>query len=159
MTPDEVREIAEKLHDYATHFAPRDWAYTRDLGDLKSVRYGATNPYDHWRARWRRALGCFVGRAPSLGGHRISRWGMARTYLRSHIVMPDGVLDGGSIIAHWEETGEYLQFVQPTVGALIAAWLLYDADNPHAQRVATEMKRIQDDYAARLGIQGQEEPT
>lgn len=148
MTPEDVRAVAQELRDHATHFEPRDWRYTRDLGDLVALRYG--NDPSLWR-RVKQAMRYLTGRhGLNLAGLSVSRWAMIRVSLERDPRLPDGVLDGGCILTHWEETGEYLQYVQPTVGAMIAEWLTAEPDNPHAVRVATEMRRIQDDYAERL---------
>ena len=80
----------------------------------------------------------------------VSRWRMAAVLLVREKNLPDGILDEGNIITHWEETGEYLQYVQPSVGTLIAEWMLAEPTNQHAQAVAAEMRRIQDAYVARL---------
>ena len=144
ISPELVAEVARTLHNYATIFHAGDWAYTRDHGDLVAIRYD--EPFDHPWARLKRAVGYLFGRTD------VSRWQMIRVTLPREKHLPDGILDGGNIITHWEETGEYLQFVQPSVGALIANWLAAEPMNPHAQRVAIEMRRIQDDYAARLGL-------
>jgi hypothetical protein len=145
-TIDEVRETAAELRDYATHFAPRDWRYTWDIGDLKEIRY--SNDFDRFRTRLVRSVRWALER--KRGPWTVGRFRMAAYALRRNKHRPDGILDGGNIITHWEETGEYLQYVQPTVGALIAGWLDAEPENPHAQLVAAEMRRIQDAYAARL---------
>jgi len=78
---------------------------------------------------------------------------MARAEIRSYDSLPDGVLDGGSIITHWEETGEYLQYVQPSVGALLADLMDAHPELPEVQAIAAEMKRINDDYGARVAAE------
>ena len=148
LTSEQVRKLAADLRTYATHFAPRDWDYTRNHGNLTAIRYDY--PTDRLRYRIREALAWLIRRDRLGGDFKTNRWLMARTALRREAHLPDGVLDGGNIITHWEETGEYLQYVQPTVGALIAEWLDTEPENPHAQKVATEMCRIQDAYTERL---------
>lgn len=140
-----VREVAEDLRAYATHFAPRDWDYTRNLGGLRAIRY--VDRHDTLRRRLRSAWGVLTD-APDWTSK--PHWQVAWAMLAREKHLPDGELDNGNIITHWEETGEYLQFVQPSVGALIADWLAAEPESPHAQRVAGEMRRIQDAYAARL---------
>lgn len=145
-TTSAVRETAAELRAYATHFAERDWRYTRDLGSLREIRYASG--FDALHNRIRRALRDLFGHQP--GWFKVNRFRSAWWTLERDKNLPDGVLDGGNIITHWEETGEYLQYVQPTVGALIADWLDAEPENPHAQLVAAEMRRIQDAYADRL---------
>ena len=43
------------------------------------------------------------------------------------------------------------QFVQPSVGSLLADFLMKDPTHPSARAMAGEMKRILDAYALRLG--------
>jgi hypothetical protein len=56
--------------------------------------------------------------------------------------LPDGSLDEGSIITFWGETGEYLQFVQPSVGDLLVKFLRDQPENPHAIKITEELDRI-----------------
>lgn len=146
-----VHAMADQLRQYATHFAPRDWDYTRDLGDLKAIRYD-----DDLRVRIRMAFrALFRVRPDSLARViKVSRWRMFRAHLRRDKHLPDGVLDGGRILTHWEETGEYLQYVQPSVGALLAGLMDAHPDLPEVQAIATEMKRINDRYGDRLAEEG-----
>lgn len=145
----DVHAFADQLRQYATHFTPRDWCYTRDVGDLREIRYDGKTDALAFRARmamralvkrrqdWEKAVG-------------VSRWRMCVTHLRRDRHLPDGVLNGGSVIAYWEETGEYLQYVQPSVGALLADLMDAHPDLPEVQAIADEMKRINDDYGARI---------
>jgi hypothetical protein len=145
----DVRAVARELHDYATHFEPRDWDWTRDHGDLSRIVYD--NDRDRLRSRVRRALAYLFRRLrPWEKQFGVSRWRMFLHTLKRERHLPDGVLDNGGIIVYWEESGEYLQYVQPTVGALIANWMDAEPDNPHAIAVATEMARIQQRYADRI---------
>lgn len=145
----DVHAWADQLRQYATHFAPRDWDYTRDLGDLKSIRYSGRN--SALRVRLRMAFRALVKRRADWERMiKVSRWRMVRAHLRRDNHLPDGVLDGGSIITHWEETGEYLQYVQPSVGELLADLMDAHPDLPEVVAIAAEMKRINDRYAERL---------
>lgn len=155
---DSVHAMADQLRQYATHFAMRDWDYTRET-QIRHIRYrGDWTGYDHPRRRVARLLGRFVKRDrldKDLFGMRVPfGWRhpliAARVALRTERHQPDGVLDEGAIITHWEETGEYLQYVQPSVGALLADWLDADPESDHAQAIAAEMKRINDRYGERV---------
>lgn len=142
---DRVHQFADQLRQYATHFAPRDWNYTRDVGDLRmfhvrEVRRGARQAFKY-ATRGVDDIG--LGETPS-------RWGMVRAALRGIRSHPDGVLDNGGIVTHWEETGEYLQYVQPSVGALLADLMDAHPDLPEVQAIADEMKRINDAYGERV---------
>lgn len=149
LSRDQVVERARNLRAHAEHFQQRDWDYTRDTGDLVAVRYD--NPYDSLGQRVRRALRWLCGRHGVMGPRGIrERLLWAKIGLRRERNMPDGVLNGGNILTFWEEDGEYLQYVQPSVGSLIATWLEAEPESPHAQAVAAEMARIQERYAARI---------
>jgi hypothetical protein len=70
--------------------------------------------------------------------------------LRREANTPDGILDSGNIITFWEETGEYLNLMQPTVGTLIADFILEDPTNPHAIKINKEITRLHKNYAKRI---------
>lgn len=148
--------MADQLRQYATHFAPRDWCYTRDHGDLSAIRYarpeetlrGRVKASVYWLFRRTRKWECDLG-VDGLAW----RFRMALHALRRDRHLPDGVLDNGAVITVWEETGEYLQYVQPSVGALLADLMDAHPDLPEVQSVAAEMKRINDDYGVRLSAE------
>ena len=141
--------IAQHLRSLAEHFEQHDWNYTRDKGALHSIRFDY--PEDRPLGRLRRAFGWLLKPQPVFAkGWAPNRFAMFAYCLRRDRHLPDGQLDGGSILTFWEETGEYLQMVQPSVGSLIADWLEAEPDNPHAQRVAAEMRRIADAYSERI---------
>lgn len=147
-----VHEFADQLRQYATHFEMRDWCYTRDTGRLVALRY--SDHADTLRGRLASAARWLTRRTQEW--ERVAGWNglawrlrMVIHCLRRDRHLPDGVLDNGAIVTHWEETGEYLQYVQPSVGAMLADWMDADPDSPHAQRIADEMKRINDDYGRR----------
>lgn len=176
MTEKATLAMADQLRQYAEHFAQRDWNYTRKH-DVVAIRY-AYKPYrsrgdgkmhrdyDHPISRIRRVivdLGPWWASASRRRNrdnfvermHREFSYAFRLKFaltntLRRDKHLPDGVLDNGGIITHWEETGEYLQYVQPSVGSLIADWMEAEPDNPHAQRVAAEMKRVNDAYGERI---------
>jgi hypothetical protein len=166
----DVMKRGELLEAYATHFAFRDWDYTRDTGvhrilyknRKRKTRAGRTLRFDPSRlpyrvqhaltGLWRDVVTDPNWRKPE--GHwtktlNVSPWRMFKARLRENN-LPDGVLDGGSVITYWEETGEYLQMVQPSVGALVAEWLQAEPENEYAQKVAAELERIAARYSERL---------
>jgi hypothetical protein len=134
----------------------RDWNYTRE-SDIRHIRMrGDWSGYNHPIRRLGRFLRDYVRRGDdwcSREGRRIA-WRHplihAQVTLSTETHMPDGVLDGGAIITHWEETGEYLQYVQPSVGALLADLMDAHPDLPEVQAIADEMKRINDGYGERI---------
>jgi hypothetical protein len=149
MNREEVLQVADDLRSYAEHFEFRDWNYTRDLGKLESIRY--SYPEQKLLGRVKKSLYWLFHRAQSWEKQlKVRRVSMAFYALHRDTNLPDGVLDGGSVITFWEETGEYLQMVQPTVGSLIGKWLQAEPESEHARLVAAEMKRIQDGYTDRI---------
>lgn len=156
----DVHAWADQLRQYATHFEISDWNYTRNLDGMKHIRYerdtAGSNRIDRrWRRGIRRLLGPNDELARMLGvtGWK-DRWYGFLCAIRKGQNVPDGVLDGGGIITYWEEVGEYLQYVQPSVGALLADLMDAHPDLPEVQAIAAEMKRINDDYAARIEAGG-----
>ena len=158
-TPETTLAMADQLRQYAEHFAPRDWDYTRDTGDLEFIRHRRDHTgHNRIDRRVRDALCALLGwhRPPpepfmDLQPHGLrARWITFKIKLRKDDNMPDGVLDGGCIITHWEETGEYLQYVQPSVGSLLADFMEAEPDHPHALKIAGEMRRINKRYGDRL---------
>jgi hypothetical protein len=151
---DTVHQMADQLRQYATHFAFRDWDYTRDVGDLRPLHFGSRWPSIGAALRY---LVCGVTHIfPEEPKMRPGRWAMVRAALRSYDNEPDGVLDDGAVITIWEETGEYLQYVQPSVGALIADLMDAHPNLTEVRVLAAEMKRINDRYGARVAGEGGE---
>lgn len=152
----DVHEYADQLRQYATHFAPEDWDYDRELGDLRIYR---TDPNrlrrrlaNAWRALTRRHRDWEREMFPDL---LTFRWRLhsVRRALGRQLLSPDGVVNGGFVITFWEETGEYLHYVQPSVGALLADLMDDVPEHPVVQAIADEMKRINDRYGERVGAE------
>lgn len=160
MTKDEVIKTAELLRQYAEHFSMRDWDWTRNT-KIKKVTYrdqSARGGYDHWFERTKRAAGHLLRPrqdelSRELGVHR---WAMAKVSLRGDQHRPDGVLENASVYSYWEETGEYLQLMQPSVGSRVADFLEHYPDHPAAQTIAAEIRRHQDRYHERINASGGE---
>lgn len=152
---DLVHAMADQLRQYATHFEMRDWNYTRET-DIKHIR--RRGDYSGSNHPVRRLLAGFTPRKDpfreSIGMGRWWAWRhpliTARVVLRTEDHMPDGWLDDGCIITAWEETGEYLQYVQPSVGALLADLMDAHPELPEVVAIAAEQKRINDAYGARI---------
>lgn len=155
-----MEKIVQHFDALANHFEHYDWEYTRKDG-IEHIRYtDEHNPYDKLSNRIKRAFGWGFGNTPSwlyvfeekksLWRRLRNRWSMFKYSLRRDSNTPDGVLAGGKIIVFWEEDGEYLQFVQPSVGALLSTFLQEDPENPHAIAIVKEMKRIQRAYDKRI---------
>lgn len=167
-------EAVVYLRDLAHHFEVRDWDYTR-VTDVRHIRVvGDYSGYDRPDRRVVRAAQALFG--PRTGVWRGRREGtraqrfvaavrfrceLALVHLRTDPHTPDGSLDDGSVITFWEETGEYLQMVQPTVGALLADFLLAEPDHPHAVLIRAELDRLLARYTARAAagqVTGKPEP-
>lgn len=147
--------IGHILMSRATHHDHGNgWVYSRDLGGIKHIRY--SGDWKGWDALHRRIWRAF-NPLRLLGLDRMSRfWTSRRDYtpknlalmaianIRVHMAtdrhLPDGKV--GPVITHWEEDGEYIEMVGPTVGEKIAAFLTEDPANPHAVAIAEEIARV-----------------
>lgn len=154
---DDVREVAAELKAYATHFEHRDWNYTRHH-NLKHVRRKSDySGYDHpWQRVKRWADDYLPGKRTSWLAKECQKlawrhpWIHLRASLQTERNLPDGMLDSGNILVFWEEVAEYLQYVQPSVGELLADLMDRHPELPEVQAIAAEMKRIQDAYDVRI---------
>lgn len=134
---------ADELKTAATLFVYDDWHAEGDLGGLTSIRYswsedtvwGRVKQALRWLTRKRQPWEQMLG---------VGRFAMARYALRRDRHLPDCRLDGGNVLVYWSETADYIQQMQPKVGALVAEWMLAEPDNPHALAIAREMQRIED---------------
>lgn len=150
----DVEKWGAILRSYATHHDHGDgWVYTRDTGDLEAIYYKSSRTgYDHWTKRLKRALNVkqLLGRdglSKQLGlqprGLK-DHWYTAQAHFivnfRRSRSIPDGQINGNPM--HWEEDGEYIQCVGPTVGVKIADFLENEPENPYAVAIAEEMNRI-----------------
>jgi hypothetical protein len=145
----------EYLDFISNVFVHRDWEYTRDT-NIKKIEY--KKGFDDLNTVKFRIKMAFRSLTRSKK-HGI----LYDTNLRQRIVMsfyhlkkdanlPDGHLDGGNVITFWEETGEYIQLVQPSVGSLLAKFLKEDPENPHAKIINAELDRIHEGHILRLGM-------
>lgn len=149
-------KTVEYLDLLANHFAFRDWDYTRK-SNIESVRY--TKGHDEANSmRYRIRHACFwmFGKTPewySALGEKNSpakRFRMATYSLKRDHNLPDGVLDSGNVVTFWEETGEYLNLMQPTVGALLATFLKEEPEHPHAILITKELERLHKRFDKRI---------
>lgn len=150
-----TKKIVKDFKFMANLFAS-EWDYTRNH-HLKSIRYeDEYNPYDKFSNRLKHALECLYRRDGVFASELFGPWTMKnRLSLALHSIkrddnLPDGSLAGGKIITYWEEDGEYLQLIQPSVGSLIADFLEQEPENPHAILIVKEMERIRRNYVKRL---------
>jgi hypothetical protein len=141
----------------------RDWDYTRHT-KITRIRYEDDfKGYNRLDKRvWRSLKEIFSKQSIIFRSDKNEVWykkirnsfywrvAMVITYMRTDRHLPDGILDGGCVVSLWEETGEYLQMVQPQVGAMFADWLIAEPNNPHAKKILKELKRVQKAYTARI---------
>lgn len=139
------------LDAYANHFSERDWNYTRKT-DIKDIRYTGER-LDPLSKRLTSGFH-FLFRSKKHGIiYDNGFWLRIRMFfysLERYKNAPDGHLDSGKILVLWEEDGEYLQMVQPTVGALLANFLKEDPEHPHAKIIIAELDRILAGYSERI---------
>jgi hypothetical protein len=143
-----MNESVQYLDDLANHFAHRDWDYTRNHG-IKHIRY-VDNDRDGLGYRLARSFRWLLKRPAYFPlSLKMSLW-LSAYALKKQDNLPDGHLDGGNVITHWEETGEYLQMVQPSVGALLVNFLKEEPDHKHAKIIIAELDRISNRYNERV---------
>ena len=171
-TNEEVLRVASLLRDFASHHAPTDWDYSRDLHEMTRIAHksdwtGSNRPIERARRLVPTVLRSLRAQDPidrlleegqtlcqKIAGRLRSACTDARLVLLPDRNLPDGTLANGTVITYWEEDGEYIQLVQPTVGLLIADFLAQCPDHPHARAVAAEIARVQERYARRVAQEG-----
>ena len=150
MSTKRAKKSVQYLDMMANHFEFRDWDYTRK-SNIKEIRYEkGFDKYNEFKSRLRRSLRWAFGKTPNWITQLEGKWSnglikratMAIYLLKRDKNEPDGILDSGNIITHWEETGEYLSLVQPTVGALLANFLKEEPEHPHAKIITKELDRL-----------------
>ncbi len=144
------------LDALANHFEFRDWDYTRQ-DHIKSIRYTPEqDQHNKLSQRIKQAAWWMFGKTPewyqALGEKNslAKRFRMATYCLKRDHNLPDGVLDSGNVITFWEETGEYLNLMQPTVGALLVTFLKEEPEHPHAKLITKELERLHKRYDKRI---------
>jgi len=147
------------LNTTANHFEHCDWDYTR-LSHIKSIKYESKHDKTNsFLFRLKSVLRWLFGPTPNfikeleptLLGRTKNRICIAYFLFIKEKNVPDGVLlNSGGVITEWEETGEYLQLVQPSVGALLADFLKEDPEHPHAKIITAELDRIIERYNERV---------
>lgn len=156
----ETTKVGSILRRFATHHNHGEgWKYTRSTGDLEHIRYRHDHTgYDHWTKRWARGLNIdhllardglsrgmhsYLKGEPlwkQVRGRVLSAVAWFRVSVRKDKNLPDGTINGNLI--HWEEDGEYIECVGPTVGVKIADFLEQEPNHPHAIAIAAEINRI-----------------
>lgn len=143
-------EATEYLRGLAERGALSDWSYTRLHRVSRVEHIGDPSSWERFKNAARAAFK-FPFRLDSLAKMLgLSRWYVYKYKIkqewRGKRRIPDGSLKGGSILSYWEEDGEYIQIMQPSVGLLIADWLDANPDDPHAVKVRDQMEKIISEY-------------
>lgn len=152
-----VHTAAKRLRDIYP-FVTDGWDYTRNIGDLTEIRYN--RPSDQFWGRKGRLASGLSWLNPSRHkwalnrdeGYRWRYWWRIRMFLfvlKRDKNLPDGVLAGGNVITFWEEYGEYIQLMQPSIGDLLADLMDAHPDLPEVQALAAEQDRITKRYRER----------
>jgi len=155
----EVLAVAKRLEGYLVHCLGGNWDYSRETG-IKHIRMeGDWTGYNHPFSRLKRTIELFIGKSGlTHDWGRDHAWKYPRSAIKvwmgteKHI--PDGGM-GGTIITHWEEDGEYIQYVQPRVGKLLVDLMKKFPDLPEVQAIASEMIKIENEYSERLDAEKQ----
>ena len=151
--PVTAKDAAERLKFLSNIFVHRDWVFTHDT-DIDHIRFtqDITGKNVWWRRIPREVAEAFkdffvqddiwmmLGTNTRFNLRRLFRYLILAGALDNNL--PDGALKEGRIITFWAEDGEYLELVPPSVGDLLADFLLEDPDNPHAQKISAELQRI-----------------
>lgn len=145
-----VSEVGRLLLARATHHNHGDgWVYTRNTGDLEHLRYRRDyTGYNSLPNRIRRAFKwkTLTGadspftREATLKLRLLHAWAWIVISLRKERNLPDGKV--GPVITFWEEDGEYIEMVGPTIGEHVAAFLINEPEHPHAVAIAAEIRRV-----------------
>jgi len=147
-----MNQSVEYLDFLANHFSPRDWDYTREH-QIQSIRYKPEyDPYNKLGKRVKNAFEWLFNRKPELFKELSlrMRFRMFKYALKRETHLPDGSLNSGTVLTFWEEDGEYIQMVQPSVGALLANFLKEEPEHPHAKIIIAELGRICNAYGERI---------
>lgn len=154
-------KVGRVLRARATHHNHGEgWTYSRNTGDLEHIRYKHDyTGYEALHRRLKRAfnwkhltgrdgLSAMIKRINKKNGKKpepflyqlYGAWAWILVSLRKDSNLPDGQVGGN--LFHWEEDGEYVQMVGPTIGEKIADFLEQEPENPHAQAISAEIQRI-----------------
>lgn len=149
-----MTKSVENLKFLANMFEPRDWNYTRST-NIKDITSKVPAEYEKLIPRIRRALGALYS-SKGIFGVKDFDWSVRSRIsyflfsLKRTPNTPDGILNNGSVITFWEEDGEYIQMMQPSVGVLLAEFLEAEPENPYAELITKELNRIQRGYKKRI---------
>lgn len=137
------------------------WTYTRDTGELEHIRYKSDRTgRDSFfrRMKWGLSFAWdyngFPVHKPQFSfssNDKRNLWQRARGFYAYFLTgfkkennMPDGVVNNGEIIIYWEEDGEYITMMGPTVGVKVIQFLRANPENDYAKAILAEMRRVHD---------------
>jgi hypothetical protein len=168
------KDSASYLRSVATHHvhSHESWGWTRSHGIKRIVTKDTGKGRETLRNRIKHTVSAFRGlwfpkstldtflRDLRAGDKNLPFW--RRVQLHYYTILatvrvgmstdknrPDGSFPTG-VIAYWEEDGEYIQVMQPSVGELLAEFLEAEPENPHAVKISEEIASILVDYQKRI---------
>lgn len=162
------KKIIKYVEFLATKFDSdhKPWVYSRNTGDLVHIRYRSDyTGYNHWTKRFKRAfdwkhLTGTDSLSRMISGDKkyplkmrflhAAAW--IRVSLRKDRNLPDGQVNG--ILTSWEENGEYITMMCPTVGVEVLNFLKAEPDNEHAKAILREMHRAYDASFGKEDVNG-----
>lgn len=149
------KDLIDVVRFVATKFSnnTKPWVYSRNVEGLKHIRFESDyTGYNHWTKRLKRALDLrdiFMTRNSfsrrmgirserrSLKMFFIEAWAHIYVFLRKDTNLPDGQVNGN--FTFWEEDGEYISMMCPTVGVKVLDFLEAEPDNEHAKAILAAM--------------------
>lgn len=146
MTKD-TSEALEMLDFVANKFDTAPWTFSYDTGDLKHIRY--RKDYTGYNVWWRRALRAFSMRKWFSWGpidkavfgswwekaHPMSVLAHIRVNLMKESHLPDGIVLGSGVIAHWQEDGIFISLMNPDVANAVLDFIKDRPEDEHAIRM------------------------
>lgn len=154
MTSDK-KQVLEFFEFVADKFADNHgegWSLSGGNENFKHIRYKSDQEgYESFWNRVKRAVRFYFKATPFLGEEPSYTWlmhpiGRAKIAYKVHIKpdshTPDVFINGGSILAHWAEDGEYIMLMSPTVGRIVLEMLQNEPNSEYSERILEEMTRI-----------------
>jgi len=154
---DKEYTAVDYLDDLSNHFSyPEGWHWTRKSG-VKKIEFHEVPRTQKLGFRIKFTLSGLFGESlrremrflrseKKFFEHPLlwlyGKWVTVRVRLFKEKNIPDGHVKEPGIICFWEEDGEYICMMQPSVGALLAKFLKEDPDNEWAKKLTAELERV-----------------
>lgn len=148
-----MSDALETLDWVANKFEEEPWTFSYDTGDLKHIRYRRDyTGYDAWYRRAWRAFG------PNLWGPRDNvdkifykswrdkvRLGTLAAHVKVNLAkennLPEGIVKGCGVIAHWSENGIFISLMNPDVANVILDFIKDRPEDKHAIAIREELEK------------------